>query len=215
MALRTAAPFVLMTTALSAQVDRTAPAFTVSLDAQPEDRWGQVGLGIIDYHGGFNNTFLPALEWLDSQVPASAWEKLDPLMDALQVAYGEYDAELKGFFATVATAYPWTNSSGLFTLPKVWMRGVDVLGPKPFKSLGRYLHCFYSSSCSKCRTSSVPCVPRLRQINRTVSVLCRPVCFCAARSVSPLCRHHDSRPQPRLQHPAEEPHGKDHLHAWQ
>lgn len=52
-------------------------------------------------------------------MPANAWLLIDPLMDILQKAYGEYDAELKGFYATVAKAYPWAVESGLFTLPKV------------------------------------------------------------------------------------------------
>ena len=84
-----------------------------------QDRWGHVGLGIINYHGGFNATYLPVLDWLDNKVPPSAWDKLDPLMNALQAAYGEYDTEMRGFFSAVIAEYPWANSSGIFTFDKV------------------------------------------------------------------------------------------------
>lgn len=101
--------------------DRIAPSFPLSLDAKPEDRWGPVGLGIIAFHGGFNETYLPVLEWLDKEVPPAAWALIDPVMDILQQGYGVYDKELKGFFAAIAAAYPWAAASGLFTLPKLVM----------------------------------------------------------------------------------------------
>lgn len=88
-----------------------------------QDRWGHVGLGIINYHGGFNSTYLPVLEWLDNKIPASAWNLLDPLMNALQAAYGDYDAEMRGFYSAVIAAYPWANSSGIFTFDKVLEAG--------------------------------------------------------------------------------------------
>ena len=84
-----------------------------------QDRWGHVGLGIINYHGGFNATYLPVLNWLDNKIPPSAWDKLDPLMNALQAAYGDYDAEMRGFFSAVIAEYPWANTSGIFTFDKV------------------------------------------------------------------------------------------------
>ena len=76
-------------------------------------------MDIINFHGGFNSTYLPVLTWLEEEVPAAAWDLIDPVMDALQNTFGEYDAEVKGFFAAIAKAYPWAASSGLFTLPKV------------------------------------------------------------------------------------------------
>jgi hypothetical protein len=86
-----------------------------------QDRWGPVALGIIDYHGGFNYSYLPVLAWLEKEVPPAAWALLDPIAELLQNGYGEYDGELKGIYAAVAAAYPWAASSGLFTLPKVLM----------------------------------------------------------------------------------------------
>ena len=124
--------------------DRVAPSFSLPLDEKPEvgfriiygnllvknvlafpplstcqNRWGPVALDIVNFHGGFNFTYLPVLEWLEKEVPASAWELINPVMDVLQYTFGEYDAEVKGFYAALATAYPWAANSGLISLPKV------------------------------------------------------------------------------------------------
>jgi hypothetical protein len=112
---------VVASLAVASATDRVAPAFSVSLDDPPQARWVSVATGIMTYHGGFNTSFAPVLEWLDTQVPTTAWIYLDPLMDALQSAYGEYDAELQGLYEAVVGQYPWVNTSGLFTLPKLIM----------------------------------------------------------------------------------------------
>lgn len=38
---------------------------------------------MIDFHGGFNYTYLPVLTWLNTEVPESAWLLIDPIMDVL------------------------------------------------------------------------------------------------------------------------------------
>lgn len=65
---------------------------------------------------------------------------------------GEYDAELKGFYATVAKAYPWAAESGLFALPKV-CEGSAVRGS------------FCVDACvpsSRCAADYAPNVVRIR-----------------------------------------------------
>ena len=77
--------------------DFAAPVYALDLDLPPEERWKESLLGQIKQHG-WEYSFKPALDYIDTVVPPSLWAEHEMELRAIAepIIGAEAAAELKG-----------------------------------------------------------------------------------------------------------------------
>jgi hypothetical protein len=77
--------------------DFDAPVYTLDLDLPPEERWKESLLGQIQQHG-WEYSFKPALDYIDTVVPPSLWADHEMELRAIAepIIGAEAASELKG-----------------------------------------------------------------------------------------------------------------------
>ena len=80
-----------------AAADFDAPVYTLDLDLPPEERWKESMLGQINRHG-WEYSFKPALDYIDTVVPPSLWAEHEMELRAIAepIIGTEATAELRG-----------------------------------------------------------------------------------------------------------------------
>jgi len=80
-----------------ALADFTAPTYTVDLDLPPRQRWQAAVQEVLTVHG-FENSYGPLLGSITSFLPAPVLKIMEPILDVLDSAMGDFGQEILGIF---------------------------------------------------------------------------------------------------------------------
>lgn len=97
--------------------DHVATTYRLDMDLAPKDRWYDITLDVISKHGGWDYSFQPCIDFVNSLFSPAELALLSPVFEKVADHMGDYGEEMRGLLV----AFDDSGNSGKVTLGDIML----------------------------------------------------------------------------------------------